>query len=41
MQGQNVPVFIRIDLVLFLQCPCHAFVSYCEPLSVSDLIRRL
>ena len=40
MQGQNVPVFIGIDLGSILQCPCHAFVSYCEPLSVSGLIRR-
>ena len=40
MQGQNVPMFIEIDLGSILQCPCHAFVSYCEPLSVSGLIRR-
>ena len=41
MQGQNVPVFMGIDLVLFSRCPYHTFLSYCEPLSVSGLIRRL
>ena len=38
MLGQNVPVFIGIDCGSILRCPCHAFVSYCEPLSVSGLL---
>ena len=43
MQGQNVPVFIGIDLgsIFAMSLTCISVINYCEPLSVSGLIRRL